>query len=122
MKSFPFIIILSIVILGFSAHGQQVVKCLDKSACLKELQQDKFLIIDVRTPQEFSKGHLENALNYNYYEADFKEKINALDRKQKVLVYCEVGGRSADAVKQFKSLGFDYIIEIKGGYRNWKNT
>lgn len=104
------------------AQEKQVVKTVDKTTCLKEMQKDSFIIIDVRTPEEFNKGHLEKAVNYNFYERDFEDKLKQIDTNKKVIIYCEVGGRSAVALKKMKEMGFKYVLEIEGGYRSWKKT
>ena len=74
------------------------------------------LLIDVRTPEEYSLGHLDKAVNINWYDIDFKEKIAELDRTKTVYVYCKAGGRSAKAAAVFRELGFDDVVNLEGGY------
>lgn len=78
-------------------------------------------LIDVRTPEEFQEGHLENARNMNYYDDDFKEQLSVLDKSQKVYVYCKKGGRSASAAELLSEMGFTEIYDLEGGIDNWND-
>lgn len=78
-------------------------------------------LIDVRTPEEFNQGHLEEAVNIDFKDEQFKTKISALDRKKPLFVYCLGGGRSEAAVEQLKKIGFTQIYDLKGGIMAWKN-
>ncbi len=76
-------------------------------------------IIDVRTPQEFSEGHLENAVNYNWNSNQFASQVANLDKTKPVFVYCLSGGRSASASNKLRSLGFTEVYEMNGGIMKW---
>ncbi len=80
---------------------------------------DEYVILDVRTPQEFKQGHIENAVLINYYSADFRQKLATLDKNKIYFVYCRSGNRSAQTVKIMKDLGFKRIYELQGGIKNW---
>lgn len=96
-----------------------VVKCVHKSVCKKEMAQSKFKVLDVRTPEEFEKSHIEGAENINFYDADFKSKLEEIDKSTKIIVYCAVGGRSHKALRMMEKMGFSYVLEVKGGYNEW---
>lgn len=76
-------------------------------------------LVDVRTPQEFANGHLENAKNVNFNDAEFKQKIALLDKSKPIAVYCGVGGRSGRASKILVELGFKDITDLAGGITGW---
>ncbi len=78
-----------------------------------------FTIIDVRTPEEYTAGHIPGALNRNYYSPDFKDDINSFTKDKIYLVYCQGGGRSAAAIKVMAELGFKHIINMTGGFTAW---
>ena len=80
------------------------------------------VLVDVRTPEEFAEGHLEGALNYDWYNADFILQMETIDKSQKVYVYCRKGGRSASAAKLLDSLGYKKVIDLTGGYDAWLET
>ena len=73
-------------------------------------------LIDVRTPEEFAKGHLEGAKNINFNAADFDNQITQLDKTKPVFIYCHSGGRSGKAYKKMKAHGFTTVYDMKGGY------
>jgi rhodanese-related sulfurtransferase len=76
-------------------------------------------LVDVRTPQEFANGHLENAKNVNFNDPEFKQKIALLDKTKPIAVYCGVGGRSGRASKVLVELGFKDISDLAGGITAW---
>ena len=64
------------------------------------------VLVDVRTPDEFSEGIIEGAINIDFKDPSFGEKINALDKSKPYFVYCLSGKRSGDAAKQMDSARF----------------
>ena len=78
------------------------------------------LVIDVRTPVEFSEAHIKNAINIDYFSKSFSETISKLDKQKTILVYCAAGGRSTSACLDFKELGFKKVYNLIGGYDDWK--
>ena len=58
-----------------------------------------FMILDVRTPDEFNSGHIQGALNIDSASADLNSRIAQLDTLKIYLVYCRTGVRSAAVVK-----------------------
>lgn len=77
-------------------------------------------IIDVRTPEEFAEGHLQNAKNYNWNGADFEKQTKTLDKSKPVFVYCLSGGRSSSAANKMRSDGFKKVFELRGGISKWR--
>jgi len=79
-----------------------------------------FVIIDVRTPQEFAEERIEGAINLDYYADTFKDELNKLDKNKTYLVYCRSGGRSGGTLDLMKELGFKEVYNILGGIIAWK--
>lgn len=77
-------------------------------------------LLDVRTPDEYSKGHLPKAQNIDWNGADFSTQTAKLDKSKPVLLYCLSGGRSASAVSKMKADGFTEIYELSGGIMKWR--
>jgi len=86
---------------------------------IKELPEAPLL--DVRTPDEFSAGHLEKAQNIDWNGADFIEQIEKLDKSKPIFVYCLSGGRSGQAATKMRSLGFEQVFELSGGIMKWRS-
>ncbi len=78
------------------------------------------LIVDVRTPEEFEKGHLVNAKNIDWNNDNFDSEIARLDKSKPVLVYCLSGGRSSSAADKMRKDGFIEVYELKGGIMKWR--
>lgn len=76
-------------------------------------------LLDVRTPEEFSKGHLVNAKNWNWTDGQFTQKFGELDPAQPVFVYCLSGGRSGAAASMLQSKSFTQVYELQGGIMKW---
>ncbi len=85
---------------------------------ISETQDAK--IIDVRTAEEFEKGHLINALNYDWNGNNFDSEISSLDKSKPVFVYCLSGGRSGSAASKMRSDGFKEVYELEGGIIKWR--
>ncbi len=78
------------------------------------------VIVDVRTPGEYAKGHLVNARNINVNADDFETEIAKLDKTEPVYVYCLSGGRSASAAETMRNKGFKQVYEMEGGMMKWR--
>lgn len=87
---------------------------------LKLEQQTAAQLIDVRTAEEFSKGHLTNALNVDWNSEDFEKEVSKLDKSKPVYVYCLSGGRSASAAAKMREDGFVTVYEMDGGIMKWR--
>ncbi len=83
-------------------------------------QSPDFTIIDVRTPEEFAQGHLENAVNIDFYSAAFSDEIGALDKNRTYLIYCRSGARSSQALGLMAVLHFAEVYNISGGITAWQ--
>jgi rhodanese-related sulfurtransferase len=78
-----------------------------------------FVLLDVRTADEFNSGHLAGAINLDYYAADFKANIAKLDKNKQYLVYCRTGIRGAASVQIMLDLGFTKAQNMAGGITEW---
>lgn len=79
-----------------------------------------FVLIDIRTPEEFLSGHIEGAININYHDNDFIEQLDKLDKNKFYLIYCRTGRRSSDTINVMKRLKFQEVYRILGDIVRWK--
>lgn len=77
-------------------------------------------LIDVRSPQEFSSGHIANSVNYNWNGGEFDKQITSIDKNKAVFVYCLSGARSGAAAQHMRGLGFKTVYELDGGMMKWR--
>lgn len=78
-----------------------------------------YIVIDVRTPEEFEAGHVPGASVVDVKSPDFSQKIGELDKDKEYLVYCRSGNRSAKALKIMQDAGFTNAHNVEGGYLAW---
>lgn len=79
-------------------------------------------LIDVRTPSEYSAGHLDGATNLDWNGGQFQQEAGKLDKTRPVMVYCRTGGRSSEAVEWLKKEGFTNVYEMKTGITGWQEV
>lgn len=77
-------------------------------------------IIDVRSANEFSKSHIEHAVNLDVNSNSFATDVSYLDKSRPLLVYCLSGARSHDAAEQLRSSGYTSVYELDGGLMKWR--
>jgi rhodanese-related sulfurtransferase len=77
------------------------------------------VVLDVRTPEEFSAGRLAGAVDLDFYAAAFADDLAALDREAPYLLYCQTDNRSGQVREMMRSLGFREVHEIDGGIVAW---
>lgn len=85
---------------------------------LKTILEDKnldYILLDVRTPEEFSEGHIQSAINMNISSLGAVNKITELDKSKTYIVYCRSGGRSNMASMIMQANGFS-VINCKFGF------
>ncbi|MGJ7031639.1 thioredoxin domain-containing protein [Niabella hirudinis] len=77
-------------------------------------------ILDVRTTDEYTGGHIAGAVNINWMDSSFGKKALLLPKEQPVYVYCLSGGRSAKAAAYLRSKGYKKVYEMEGGMLKWR--
>ena len=81
--------------------------------------KSNFIILDVRTEEEFVEGHIENAILIPDYEITSKAEEILKDKNQLILVYCRSGNRSKVASQALVELGYTNVKEF-GGIIDWE--
>ncbi len=87
---------------------------------LKGKQNEAFLFLDVRTPQEYAAGHVPGAKNVPVQV--LADHLAEVPKSGKVFVYCESGVRSTKATHILVDAGFDNIINMKASMRGWRGA
>lgn len=78
-----------------------------------------YVILDVRTDEEFATGHIPGAVLIPDYEIGKRAESELTDKSQLILVYCRSGNRSKNAAKELASLGYTNVKEF-GGINSWQ--
>lgn len=118
------IILILLVFIGASgirAQDSTKVKSVTNSEFEKLIHAGNVIILDVRTPREFSEGHIPDAVNMDYKNENFTNNIKNLNKKKTIAVYCRSGNRSKLAAKKLINAGFE-VYELNNGIMNWSGA
>lgn len=103
-----------------SSADEGAVKYMDSKTSYTELQKGA-VALDIRTPQEYTGGHLAEALHIDWYGSEFASKVEKLDRDQTYVVYCATSNRSRKAVERMAQMGFQNLILMTDGFQGWRS-
>jgi thioredoxin len=118
-----FLFIISFIV--FSCNGQTSpnVKTIDVTSYSEKIKTTpNAQILDVRTPDEYATGHIENSDNVNWLSKSFVLRTDKYDKTKPVFVYCKSGGRSAKASEKLAELGFTTVYNLDGGMLKWESA
>ena len=90
---------------------------MNEAAAMME-EASGYMILDVRTPEEFAAGHIPDAINIPNEEIGTAQIPELPDQGQLILVYCRSGNRSKQASEKLAALGYSNIVEF-GGINSW---
>lgn len=119
-KAIIVVIILTLIITtGFlfgNAQNKNDTKLVSAANWEKlRVENPDYIVIDVRTPEEFSEDGINGAINVDYYSPTFKQDIAALDFSKTYLIYCRSGARSGNAAIILQELGINSVYDLDGG-------
>jgi rhodanese-related sulfurtransferase len=111
--------ILSFSIIMLNAQIKKITST-EVDAMLKK--EHNFIVLDVRTADEFKAGHIKGAINIDIRQGDALAKIDRLDRKAKYIVYCRTSNRSKTAVDHMAAKGFMNVYHMIDGFVGWSQN
>ena len=120
MKKPIFFFLTFLLLAGCSAPAQEAAyRQIGMTEAMDLMEKESgYILLDVRTAQEFSEKHIPGAINIPN-EAIGSEEIPELpDKVQLILVYCRSGNRSKQASQKLAALGYTNIVEF-GGINDW---
>lgn len=122
MPKYLHIFLIAVIILGAACSDSQSQSTnLSPTEFAERIKQlPSSAVVDVRTPEEYSKGHLQKSQNINWKGSEFDTQISQLDKSKPVFVYCLSGGRSAAAATKMRAQGFKEVYELDGGIIKWR--
>ncbi len=94
----------------------------DPSAATLLMNRENAILLDIRKPEDFSKGHILSAINIPLSELE--NRISELEkyRERPIIICCNTGTTATLAMKQLKKMGFEKIYRLKGGIEGWKQA
>jgi rhodanese-related sulfurtransferase len=109
----------------FKRSSKKGVEEIEPKEAFTEIEKHRnnpdFVVLDVRTPDEYQKEHLENAKLIDVKSSEFEDKIEELDKDKEYFVYCKAGIRGCNAVEKMQDHGFEKVVNITGGIDKWKS-
>lgn len=108
-----------LLILNEMSHLVTGEKRLSPQEAVRLINDRHALVLDVRPAGDFKKGHILNALNVP--QAKLAERLGELgkDTARPIVVYCALGGVSAQATHELKKAGYTEVYPIRGGLNSW---
>ena len=121
MKKYIMILISIIMIMGLTGCEKKDMSYTQISmeeAVDMMAKEENYIILDVRTAEEFAEKHIPNAINIPNETIGSEELAELPDKNQMILVYCRSGNRSKQASEKLAALGYTNIYEF-GGINDW---
>ncbi|MFV8224795.1 rhodanese-like domain-containing protein [Christiangramia aquimixticola] len=82
---------------------------------------EKSVILDVRTEEEVEEGYIPNSKNIDIYKGqEFIDEVEKLDKSKHYYIYCRSGKRSSQACSLLDQMGFSETYNLKGGFSEWQ--
>jgi len=95
---------------------------LDASTFAQKITEKDVVLLDVRTPDEFSQSHIPDALNFDVQSDYFTADVSALDKSKSYAVYCRSGKRSVLASEVLDQIGITNVYNLTGGIIEWQES
>ena len=102
--------------------GQTVTESseIDVTSLYQKMKSKDVIIIDVRTPQEYTQGHLPKAQNIPLQELNSRMEEIIIHKDKDIYLVCASGRRSHSATQTLKKTGFSKAKNVLGGTRGWQ--
>ncbi|MEM9999558.1 MAG: rhodanese-like domain-containing protein [Pseudomonadota bacterium] len=100
------------------AHAAQEVTAQQAYQLLQS--RPDIVVLDIRTEREFRSGHIEGAINIDYFSRDFRQRVSELDGSKTYLMHCAAGGRSDASIRILRNAGLTDVYHMGGGTSQWR--
>jgi thioredoxin len=107
-------------IFTLSCSNAQELKHVDSKEFLNLTKSGNGIILDVRTPQEYSQGHIENSTLISSNDKEFVQKVSLLQKGKPIYVYCLSGSRSRSVANYLSKNGFTNVYNLQRGIMEWQ--
>lgn len=105
---------------GCKGQETDAIKIIDVQTFKDSVVGKDVQLIDVRTPEEYEAGHIDDAKNIDFFAENFQDEFSKLDKEKPVYIYCKSGNRSGQSALKLKAMGFNEIYDLQGGILNYQ--
>ena len=120
MKTKLILPVLALLFCSFTTIAAQTKVEVNSKQVNSMLQKDKkWIVLDVRSAEEFNSGHIKGAVNIDIRQPDAFSKIDKLNKDAKYIVHCRTNHRSGMAVDHMLQSGFKNIYQMMDGWSGW---
>ena len=127
MKTLAYSLVFTLFVLTWTktthAQAQTIANIsVDSAHTLSQLhaQDPNFVILDVRTPSEYNGGHIDKAVNLDFFSAGFGKTLDSMPKTKIYLIHCAAGSRSIRARDSMANRNFQTVYNMLGGINAWK--
>ena len=120
MKKLLSLVLVMLLLAGCSAPKEEAsYRQISMEEAITMMEEESgYILLDVRTPEEFAEKHIPGAINIPNESIGTAEVPELPDKDQLILVYCRSGNRSKQASEKLAALGYTNITEF-GGINDW---
>ncbi|MGE5355965.1 MAG: rhodanese-like domain-containing protein [Deltaproteobacteria bacterium] len=116
-----FIFFTSYTATGQSINQSGIIKSVDAGQFNSLILSGKYLVLDIRTSKEFGEGHINSAINIDFYNKDFDQNVS-IYKDRPLLIYSRSSAQSKQALTRLAELNFSEVIELENGLVAWKRA
>ncbi|WP_150047516.1 MULTISPECIES: rhodanese-like domain-containing protein [Methylomonas] len=122
LLSFSWICVFFLLVQDLIANSFNGFESVSALIAVTKMNDERTVILDVRETAEFTKSHIENAINVPL--GKLEEKLPTLEKYKSnpLIVTCQTGARSVPACKTLSKAGFAQVINMTGGMQSWEDN
>ena len=122
LLSFSWVCVVFLLIQDLLSNSFNKFESISPLIAVTKMNDDNILVLDVREPHEFTKSHIEDAVNIPL--GKLEEKLGGLEKHKthKIIATCQTGARSASACKSLTKAGFTQVFNMQGGMQSWEDN
>jgi len=122
LLSLAFVVVLYLLLQELIESAFNQFEALSPLMVVAKMNDSDTVVVDVRDPHEYIKGHIEDSINLPLNK--FAEKLNVVEKykNQPIIVVCQSGTRSTPACKILTKAGFEQVFTMTGGMQSWEDN
>lgn len=119
-SSLAAVMVLMVMGAANSCRSEGTFESISPKQAVTEFSEKKAIIVDVREDDEWQEQHIPGAIHIPL--GQLKSRLSELEsyKNSEIITQCRSGGRSAQAVEQLKTAGFNNVHSLEGGIKAWE--